>query len=95
MDIFLWDVNFIKEILFHETKIGLERFRLHWVVFIQVEGNNILEGKSFFAMHSLEFFIDSDGSRAGGKTENTLLAFLFFFKNSITNNFGGIDACLN
>lgn len=43
-------------------------YLLNGEVFIEVKGDDILEGKAFFFVESNEFGIHSDGSRSGCKT---------------------------
>src|SRR5688500_12203492 len=55
--------------LAHETNITLQLVRLHRVVFVEVEGNDVRERQALVAMHSYEVVVDTDRRAACRESE--------------------------
>lgn len=65
IDIFLWNINMVEEMVFHVLIIALESCFGDWVVLIEVEGDHVFERESFFLVKSDEFHVDSFRGGAG------------------------------
>lgn len=65
IDIFLWNINMVEEMVFHVLIIALESCFGDWVVLIEVEGDHVLERESLFLVKSDEFHVDSFRGGAG------------------------------
>src|SRR3970040_1477500 len=57
IDIFRFDVDMIKKMLMHEIMITLIVFFCHWIIFIQIESDNIAKAKSFLFVETNQFFV--------------------------------------
>ena len=64
------DVEMGEQILPHEPVIGMDAPRVHGVVLVQIEGDDIRKAQPFLLVHSNELAIDSYGGRTGGQTED-------------------------
>src|SRR5690606_33925699 len=88
MDIFRFDVHMIEQMLVHEIMIALDIVPFHRVVFIQIEGDHILETEALLPMHADELLIYPDRGRTCRKTKYTSLSF-FRFPSDQCRNFLG------
>ena len=52
--------------------VALRVLRRDRVVFVQVEGGDVLEAEPLLAMEADQFLVDEDGGRAGGQAEDGL-----------------------
>jgi len=54
----------------HEPVIGMDAPRVHGVVLVQVEGDDIGKAQTFLLVHSNELAVDSYGGRSGRQSQN-------------------------
>src|SRR5690606_288956 len=78
----------VEEVLVHKIMIALDIVPLHRIVFIQIEGDHILETEALLPMHTDELLIYPDGGRTCRKTKYTGLPF-FRFPSDQCRNFPG------
>lgn len=57
VDVFLEDINGVEQVFVHKFVVGLEFMGFHGEVFIEVEGDDVLERKSFFFVETDELVI--------------------------------------
>ena len=75
----------------HEGHIALRSVRLHGIIFIKIERNDIFKTKSFLFMHSYKFFIDLDRRISCRKTQQYIFSLCCFFFNGLRNNLSNMN----
>ena len=68
------DVDPVEQVLAHEAAVALQLVRLHGPVFVEVEGDDILEGQPLLAVEPHELVVDARRRRARRETEHAALA---------------------
>ena len=53
------DVDMIEEMLLHKPHVALQVFRLHRIVFVQIESHDVGKRQTFFFVHPDQFGIDA------------------------------------
>ena len=65
------NVDVIKQVLTHEPDVTLHVLRLHRIIFVQIERNDVAKRQALFAMQANQFGVDARRSRPGGQTQHT------------------------
>ena len=74
----LGNVHVVEKLLLHEPQVALQGIGLHGVVFVQVEGDHVLEAEPRILVHGYQRAIHFFGRRASGKAQHRRFAFLLF-----------------
>ncbi len=70
VDVFGGDVDVVEELLAHEAGVAFGVVGGEAVVFVEVEGDDVLEAEFFLAVEADEFAVEGDGGGAGGEAED-------------------------
>ena len=60
MNVLLWNIDVIEQMLVHEANIALQFEGLHGIVFVKVERQDVFERQPFFSMHPDQFGINAN-----------------------------------
>ena len=77
------DINAIEEMLAHEAVVTLQIGWLHRPVFVEVEGDDVLERQAFFTMESHELVVHAGRRRTSREAEDALFAGASFRANEV------------
>ena len=72
----------------HKTPVALLRFFGHWVIFVQVERDDIMKTQTFFFVHTHQFLIYFDGGAACCETQHRQFPILLPLPDSECNGTG-------
>ncbi len=63
------DVDVVEQVLVHVAVVRMDAAGRHRVIFIEVEGLDVLERQPFLAVHPDELAVDTDRCRTGGESQ--------------------------
>ncbi len=92
VDVLARDIDVVEEVFVHETVVALELAGVHGEVFVEVEGDDVLEGEIFFLVEADEFGVDGDGGGSGGEAEDGGLVFCGALADEGGDFCGGVEA---
>ena len=82
------DIDLVEQVLAHEPHVALQLVRLHRVVFVEVERDDVLERQALFAMQAHQFVVHADRRAAGRQTEHAVATFSRTLTNQVGDLFG-------
>ena len=95
MDVFFFNIDEVEKILLHKADVALLSIGLHRVIFIQVEGDDVVETQSFLPMHAHQFVVHLNGRGTGSQPQHNFFAFLLSLANSQSDRLGDMPASLH
>ena len=66
------DVDQVEQVLAHEADVALQLVRLHRVVFVEVERDDVRERQPFFAVQPHQLVVDADRRAAGRQAQHAI-----------------------
>src|SRR4051794_17880094 len=66
------NIDEVEQMLAHESHVALQLVRLHRIILVEVERDDIRERQPLFAMHPHQLVVNSDWSVSRGKAEHTI-----------------------
>src|SRR5690606_24091604 len=78
----------IKKIFLHEGYIALPGSRIHWVILVQVKGDDVAKAKPFFFMPAHQFLVNLYGSSSCSQPKYSHFSPILLSLNKICNTVG-------
>ena len=68
------DIDVIEKMFLHKAHVALKVFRLHRIVFVEIEGHDIGKRQTFFLVHADQFGINAGWCGARRQTQHSRLS---------------------
>ena len=94
VDVAFGNVEVIEQMLVHKSNIALQLLGRHRVVFVEIEGDDVLEREAVLLVHPYEFIVDFGRRTARGQAKDTRLAGIGPLTNQLGNLLGDVDASI-
>ena len=92
VDVALFDVDKIEQMLVHKPHVALQLLGRHRVVFVEIESDDVFEGKAILLVHPNKLVVDLCRRATRGEAEDTRLAGVGPLPNQLGNLLGDVDA---